>query len=91
MLDWSDRVSRKYVSRELGIDMRKFAEPLVKWLREASEEEDNQDSENEDEEDDLEVSVNLMFEFVVFFSLSRFQRILTRCRLSMTTALRPLR
>ncbi|XP_077289250.1 eukaryotic translation initiation factor 5 [Arctopsyche grandis] len=55
LLDWADKVSRKYVSRELGTEMRKFAEPLIKWLREASEEEDNQDSEDEDEEDDLEI------------------------------------
>lgn len=55
LLDWADRVSRKYVSRELAAEMRQLAAPLITWLREASEEEDA----DETDEDDLEVTYRL--------------------------------
>lgn len=53
LLDWADRISRKYVSRELATEMRQLAGPLITWLREASEEEDADET---DDEDDLEVT-----------------------------------
>lgn len=54
LLEWADKVKGRYVSKELAADMRKVAEPLLRWLREAEEEEEA-DSGNEDQEDDLEV------------------------------------
>lgn len=54
LLEWADKVKGRYVSKELAADMRKVAEPLLRWLREADEEEE-EDSGNEDQEDDLEV------------------------------------
>lgn len=51
MLDWAGKVSRKYVSREMNQQIHKAAEPFIKWLREAEEEEDS----DEDSEDDVEV------------------------------------
>ena len=53
LLEWASKASRKYVSRELSAEIRKAAEPFVKWLREAEEEEDS----TEESEDDVEVSV----------------------------------
>lgn len=52
LLEWADKVSKKYVSRELSEEMHKLAQPLIKWLREAEEEE----SDSESEDDELEVS-----------------------------------
>lgn len=57
LLDWSDRISRKYISRELGTEMRRVAEPLIKWLREAEEEDEDGDGSEDGEEDDLEVKL----------------------------------
>nr|CAD7454475.1 unnamed protein product [Timema tahoe] len=52
LLEWADKVSRKYVSRELSQEMHSRAEPFIKWLKEAEEEE----SDSEDEDDnDLEI------------------------------------
>ncbi|XP_063217878.1 eukaryotic translation initiation factor 5 [Bacillus rossius redtenbacheri] len=55
LLDWADKVSRKYVTRELAQEIHSRAEPFIKWLREAEEEES--DSE-EEEDDDLEIEYN---------------------------------
>jgi len=54
LLEWADKVKGRYVSKDLAADMRKVAEPLLRWLREAEEEEEA-DSGNEDQEDDLEI------------------------------------
>jgi len=48
ILDWAAKVSKKYVTKELSEEMHQKAEPFVKWLREAEEEES-------DSESDLEV------------------------------------
>lgn len=53
LLDWASKVRKKYVSAEVGQEIHKAAEPFIKWLREAEEEEDSED----DSEDDVEVSV----------------------------------
>lgn len=51
LLEWATKASKKYVSRELSQEIHKAAEPFVKWLREAEEEEDSTD----ESEDDVEV------------------------------------
>lgn len=53
ILEWADKVSKKYVSRELSQEIHQRAEPFIKWLREAEEEES--DSSDEDDDDDLEI------------------------------------
>ncbi|XP_068084133.1 eukaryotic translation initiation factor 5-like [Anabrus simplex] len=53
ILEWADKISKKYVSRELSQEIHQKAEPFIKWLREAEEEES--DSDDEDEQDDLEI------------------------------------
>eukprot|EP00042_Codosiga_hollandica_P059649 m.920082 g.920082 ORF g.920082 m.920082 type:complete len:434 (-) comp61084_c0_seq1:105-1406(-) len=45
LLAWAEKVSKKYVSKDLSAQLREKAAPLINWLKEAEEEE-------EDEEDD---------------------------------------
>ena len=59
LLEWATKASKKYVSRELSQEIHKAAEPFVKWLREAEEEEDSTD----DSEDDVEVNI-LFYRYV---------------------------
>lgn len=54
LLDWSSKVSKKYVSRELSQEIHTKAEPFIKWLKEAEEEESDSD-------DDDDVEVNRFF------------------------------
>uniref|UniRef100_A0A3Q2EFH2 Eukaryotic translation initiation factor 5 n=1 Tax=Cyprinodon variegatus TaxID=28743 RepID=A0A3Q2EFH2_CYPVA len=49
---WAERVSKKYVSKELAKEIHAKAAPFVKWLKEA--EEESEGSEEEDEEEDDE-------------------------------------
>lgn len=50
LLEWGSHVSKKFVSKELSQEIHNQAEPFLKWLKEAEEEESDTDS-----EDDLEV------------------------------------
>lgn len=52
LLDWAEKGSRKYVSKELSQEIHSRAEPFIKWLREAEEEESESESEDDD---DLEI------------------------------------
>ncbi|XP_061843423.1 eukaryotic translation initiation factor 5 [Nerophis lumbriciformis] len=52
---WAEKVSKKYVSKELAKEIHAKAAPFVKWLKEA--EEETEGSEEEDEEDDENVEV----------------------------------
>jgi len=54
-LEWAGKVSRKYVSRDLSQEIHTKAEPFIKWLKEAEEEDDTDSAEEDDAEDDLEV------------------------------------
>lgn len=49
LLDWSEKVSKKYVSKDLSQEIHTRAEPFISWLKEAEEE-----SESESE-DDVEI------------------------------------
>lgn len=51
LLDWSKKVSRKYVSKEIAQEIHDKAKPFIKWLQEAEEEE----SSTEEEEETVEV------------------------------------
>jgi len=54
-LDWGEKPSKKYVSKEENKEIRAKAEPFLKWLREAPEE-------SEESEDDEENGVVVAFE-----------------------------
>lgn len=66
LLEWAEKASKKYVSKELSQEIHNKAEPFISWLREAEEESGSES------EDDLEVSF-LFFcaSFDVRFSLLR--------------------
>ncbi|KAF4531748.1 hypothetical protein B566_EDAN014488 [Ephemera danica] len=56
LLEWSEKVSKKYVTKELSEEIHKMAQPLIKWLREAEEEESSEEEDTED--DELEIEYN---------------------------------
>lgn len=47
LLDWGEKSSKKYVTKEENKDIRAKAEPFLKWLREAEEEESSEDSDDD--------------------------------------------
>lgn len=51
ILQWNDKVSKKYVSKEVCTQIRSKVAPFIKWLKEAEEE----DSSEEEEEEEVEV------------------------------------
>jgi len=54
LLEWGKKASKKYVCKELALELQQKAQPFLKWLAEA--EEDSSSSEAEDSaEDDLEI------------------------------------
>jgi len=55
ILAWAEKVSKKYVSKELAKEIHSKADPFIKWLKEA--EEESGGSEEEEEEDDENVEV----------------------------------
>uniref|UniRef100_A0A3B1KF93 Eukaryotic translation initiation factor 5 n=1 Tax=Astyanax mexicanus TaxID=7994 RepID=A0A3B1KF93_ASTMX len=55
ILAWAEKVSKKYVSKELAKEIHAKAEPFVKWLKEAEEESEGSEEEEEEDEDNVEV------------------------------------
>lgn len=56
LIEWSQKVSKKYVSKEVAHEIREKAKPFIKWLKEAEEEESSDDdAEDEEEEEAVEV------------------------------------
>ncbi|XP_077586955.1 eukaryotic translation initiation factor 5 [Stigmatopora nigra] len=53
---WAEKVSKKYVSKELAKEIHAKAAPFIKWLKEAEEESEGSDQE-EDQDDDENVEV----------------------------------
>ncbi|KAG7277742.1 hypothetical protein CRUP_023030 [Coryphaenoides rupestris] len=49
---WAEKVSKKYVSKELAKEIHAKAAPFVKWLKEAEEESEGSEEEEEEEEDE---------------------------------------
>lgn len=55
IIEWSDKISKKYVSKDVSQEIHKKAEPFIKWLQEAeSEESDDAESSG----DELEIEYN---------------------------------
>uniref|UniRef100_A0A8C6LSM3 Eukaryotic translation initiation factor 5 n=1 Tax=Nothobranchius furzeri TaxID=105023 RepID=A0A8C6LSM3_NOTFU len=52
---WAERVSKKYVSKELAKEIHARAAPFVKWLKEAEEESEGSEEEKEEEDENVEV------------------------------------
>nr|KAF6484172.1 eukaryotic translation initiation factor 5 [Rousettus aegyptiacus] len=53
IISWSEKASKKYVSKELAKEIRVKAEPFIKWLKEA--EEESSGGEEDDEDENIEV------------------------------------
>uniref|UniRef100_A0A5F9DL34 Eukaryotic translation initiation factor 5 n=1 Tax=Oryctolagus cuniculus TaxID=9986 RepID=A0A5F9DL34_RABIT len=54
IISWSEKASKKYVSKELAKEIRVKAEPFIKWLKEA--EEESSGGEEDDEDENIEVN-----------------------------------
>lgn len=54
LLEWGKKASKKYVSKDLALEIQKKALPFLKWLQEAKEEESSEEEEESDE-NDLEI------------------------------------
>uniref|UniRef100_A0A8C9Y9B9 Eukaryotic translation initiation factor 5 n=1 Tax=Sander lucioperca TaxID=283035 RepID=A0A8C9Y9B9_SANLU len=54
---WAEKVSKKYVSKELAKEIHAKAAPFVKWLKEAEEESEGSEEDEEEEDDDENVEV----------------------------------
>lgn len=48
ILEWSQKVSKKYVSKEIATQIHEKATPFIKWLQEAEEEESSEDEDDSD-------------------------------------------
>uniref|UniRef100_A0A8C1T7B7 Eukaryotic translation initiation factor 5 n=1 Tax=Cyprinus carpio TaxID=7962 RepID=A0A8C1T7B7_CYPCA len=55
ILMWAEKVSKKYVSKELAKEIHAKAAPFVKWLKEAEEESEGSEAEEEEEDENVEV------------------------------------
>lgn len=53
ILEWSEKISKKYVSKEMSEKIHEKAKPFIQWLREADEE-----SSEEEDDSDLEIEYN---------------------------------
>ncbi|XP_046905317.1 eukaryotic translation initiation factor 5-like [Hypomesus transpacificus] len=55
IMAWAEKVSKKYVSKELAKEIHAKAAPFVKWLKEAEEESEGSEEEGEEEDESVEV------------------------------------
>lgn len=55
LLDWSKKVSKKYVNKEVAQEIHERAKPFIKWLQEAEEEESSSGGEDGSEDENVEV------------------------------------
>ncbi|KAJ8411675.1 hypothetical protein AAFF_G00153130 [Aldrovandia affinis] len=55
ILAWAEKVSKKYVSKELAKEIHARAAPFVKWLKEAEEESEGSEEEEPEEDENVEV------------------------------------
>ncbi|XP_044748348.1 eukaryotic translation initiation factor 5 [Coccinella septempunctata] len=54
IIEWSEKVSKKYITKEISQEIHDKAAPFIKWLKEAEEEE----SDSEESESDVEIEYN---------------------------------
>lgn len=56
IMEWAERISKKYVSKDISQEIHNKAAPFIKWLKEAEEEESSESEEESDE--DVEIEYN---------------------------------
>lgn len=54
ILEWSQKVSKKYVSKEVATEIHEKAKPFIQWLKEAEEEDSSDEEDDEDSEVEIE-------------------------------------
>lgn len=55
LIDWSKRVSKKYVSKDMAQEIHDRAAPFIKWLQEAEEEESSSGEDPDSQDENVEV------------------------------------
>ncbi len=50
LIEWSQKESKKYVTKEMSRKIHEKVAPFIKWLKEAEEEEESSDEDGEEEE-----------------------------------------
>ena len=55
ILEWSQKESKKYVTKDMSRKIHEKVAPFIKWLKEAEEEEDSSEEEEEDDEPEEEI------------------------------------
>ncbi|XP_067635976.1 eukaryotic translation initiation factor 5 [Eurosta solidaginis] len=55
ILEWSQKVSKKYVSKDVATEIHEKVKPFIQWLKEAEEEESSEEEENDS---DVEIEYN---------------------------------
>lgn len=54
ILEWSQKVSKKYVAKEVATEIHEKAKPFIIWLKEAEEEDSSEEEDDEDSEVEIE-------------------------------------
>lgn len=54
ILEWSQKVSKKYVAKDIATEIHEKAKPFIQWLKEAEEEESSEEEDDEDSEVEIE-------------------------------------
>lgn len=54
LLEWSQKVSKKYVAKDVATEIHEKAKPFIQWLKEAEEEDSSEEEEDEDSEVEIE-------------------------------------
>lgn len=54
ILEWSQKVSKKYVSKDVATEIHEKTKPFIQWLKEAEEEDSSEEEDDEDSEVEIE-------------------------------------
>ncbi|XP_037816603.1 eukaryotic translation initiation factor 5 [Lucilia sericata] len=54
ILEWSQKVSKKYVPKDVATEIHEKAKPFIQWLKEAEEEDSSEEEDDEDSEVEIE-------------------------------------
>lgn len=54
ILEWAQKVSKKYVSKDVATEIHEKAKPFIVWLKEAEEEDSSDEEDDEDSEVEIE-------------------------------------
>ncbi|XP_056645963.1 eukaryotic translation initiation factor 5-like [Diorhabda carinulata] len=58
IIEWSEKVSKKYVAKDVSQEIHDKAAPFIKWLKEAESEDSENEDESEYDDDEVEIEYN---------------------------------